>query len=159
MSENSTELTAKQDAFVKEYILNGGNGLQAAISAGYSEDSAKEIASENLTKPNIIKALEGHREALEEEFSISAGTKLGWLKEIVERSMQHEQVMDKEGPTGEYKFAGGDAIRAINEINKMDGGHAAEKKDITSKGQSINALSDEEVDAKLRALLDASESQ
>ena len=101
MSENSETLTPKQDAFVKEYILNGGNGLQAAISAGYSEDSAKEIASENLTKPNIIKALEGHREALEEEFSISAGTKLGWLKEIVERSMQHEQVMDKEGPTGE----------------------------------------------------------
>lgn len=159
MSENSTELTTKQDAFVKEYILNGGNGTQAAISAGYSENCAQEIASENLSKPLIIKALEGHREALEEEFSISAGTKLGWLKEIVQRSMQHEQVMDKDGPTGEYKFAGGDAIRAINEINKMDGGHAAEKKDITSKGQSINALSDEEVDAKLQALLDASESQ
>ena len=155
----SDDLTPKQDAFVKEYILNGGNGTQAAITAGYSPDTAQQMATENLSKPLIYKALEGHREALEEEFSISAGTKLGWLKEIVERSMQHEQVMDKEGPTGEYKFAGGDDIRAINEINKMDGGHAAEKKDITSKGESINALSDEEVDAKLRALLDASESQ
>lgn len=149
------ELTTKQDAFVKEYILNGGNGTQAAISAGYSENCAQEIASENLSKPLIIKALEGHREALEEEFSISAGTKLGWLKEIVQRSMQHEQVMDKDGPTGEYKFAGSDAIRAINEINKMDGGHAAEKKDITSKGESLNALSDDQIDARLLALENA----
>ena len=153
------KLTDKQEAFVKEYILNGGNGTQAAIHAGYSENCAQEIASENLLKPLIKEALEAHREGLSESFTISAETKFNWLKEIVERSMQHEQVMDKEGPTGEYKFAGGDAIRAINEINKMDGGHAAEKKDITSKGESINALSDEEVDAKLRALLDASESQ
>ena len=47
------KLTAKQQAFCESYVANGFNGLQAAISAGYSESSAKEIASENLTKPNI----------------------------------------------------------------------------------------------------------
>jgi phage terminase small subunit len=46
-------LTAKQQAFCEHYVANGFNGLQAAVSAGYSESSAKEIASENLTKPNI----------------------------------------------------------------------------------------------------------
>ena len=124
------KLTDKQQAFVKEYIINGGNGTQAAISAGYSENCAQEIASENLSKPLIKAELEAHREDLQESFKITAETKFNWLKEIVERSMQHEQVMDKDGPTGEFKFAGGDAIRAINEINKMDGGHAAEKLDI-----------------------------
>lgn len=45
-------LTSKQKKFVEEYLVDL-NGTQAAIRAGYSSDSAKEIASENLTKPNI----------------------------------------------------------------------------------------------------------
>lgn len=45
-------LTDKQIRFCEEYLIDL-NGTQAAIRAGYSEASAKEIASENLTKPNI----------------------------------------------------------------------------------------------------------
>ena len=37
------KLTAKQQAFCESYVANGFNGLQAAISAGYSESSAKEM--------------------------------------------------------------------------------------------------------------------
>ena len=46
------ELSDKQKRFCEEYCLDW-NGSKAAIRAGYSESSAKEIASENLTKPNI----------------------------------------------------------------------------------------------------------
>lgn len=46
------DLTLKQQRFVEEYLIDF-NGAQAAIRAGYSESSAKEIAAENLTKPNI----------------------------------------------------------------------------------------------------------
>lgn len=46
------DLTDKQIAFCKEYCLDW-NGTQAAIRAGYSEDTARSIASENLTKPDI----------------------------------------------------------------------------------------------------------
>lgn len=45
-------LTFKQRAFVDEYVKDF-NGTQAAIRAGYSEKTARFIASENLTKPNI----------------------------------------------------------------------------------------------------------
>lgn len=45
-------LTPKQERFCREYIIDL-NGRQAAIRAGYSENSAAEIASENLIKPNI----------------------------------------------------------------------------------------------------------
>lgn len=45
-------LTKKQKLFVDEYLIDL-NGTQAAIRAGYSPNSAKEIASENLAKPNI----------------------------------------------------------------------------------------------------------
>ena len=46
------KLTAKQEMFCKEYIIDL-NATQAAIRAGYSENTAKEIGCENLTKPNI----------------------------------------------------------------------------------------------------------
>lgn len=46
------KLTAKQKLFCDEYLIDL-NATQAAIRAGYSSESAKEIGSENLTKPNI----------------------------------------------------------------------------------------------------------
>jgi len=49
-------LTAKQQRFVDEYLIDL-NGTQAAIRAGYAPNSAKEIASENFTKPNISAAV------------------------------------------------------------------------------------------------------
>lgn len=45
-------LTGKQRVFIDEY-LKTFNATQAAIKAGYSENSARSIGSENLTKPNI----------------------------------------------------------------------------------------------------------
>ena len=49
------KLTAKQQAFCESYVANGFNATQAAITAGYSEKTAKDIGCENLAKPNIAK--------------------------------------------------------------------------------------------------------
>lgn len=46
------KLTAKQRRFCDEYLIDL-NATQAAIRAGYSEKNARNIASENLAKPNI----------------------------------------------------------------------------------------------------------
>lgn len=46
------KLTAKQKRFIEEYLIDL-NATQAAIRAGYSPDTAKEIGCENLTKLNI----------------------------------------------------------------------------------------------------------
>ena len=62
------KLTPKQKAFVREYKKNGGNGTQAAISAGYSEDSARAISCENLTKPYIQEALKQEEKKLQEKY-------------------------------------------------------------------------------------------
>ena len=59
------KLTPKQKAFVREYKKNGGNGTQAAINAGYSEESARAISSENLTKPYIQEALKQEEKKLQ----------------------------------------------------------------------------------------------
>ena len=46
------KLTDKQRRFVEEYLIDL-NATQAAIRAGYSVKTAKEIAAQNLTKLNI----------------------------------------------------------------------------------------------------------
>ena len=50
------DLRPKQSLFVLEY-LKDLNATQAAIRAGYSKKTAKEIGCENLTKPNIQEAI------------------------------------------------------------------------------------------------------
>lgn len=46
------KLTPKQRLFADEYIKSG-NATDAAVKAGYSPKTARSIAQENLTKPDI----------------------------------------------------------------------------------------------------------
>lgn len=50
-------LTPKQELFVREYLIDK-NGTQAAIRAGYSEKCAGQQAFENLSKPEIVAAID-----------------------------------------------------------------------------------------------------
>ena len=50
------ELTAKQTRWIEEFLVDG-NATGAARRAGYSEKSAKQIGTENLSKPHIKDAL------------------------------------------------------------------------------------------------------
>lgn len=63
MEDNINDLTKKQAEFVTEY-LDTGNGTQAALKAYDTEDPkvAAVIASQNLTKLNIIAFLEDKAE-------------------------------------------------------------------------------------------------
>lgn len=49
-------MTKKQKRFVEEYLIDL-NATQAAIRAGYSPHTAKDIGCENLAKPNIAAAV------------------------------------------------------------------------------------------------------
>lgn len=50
-------MTPKQQRFCEEYLVDL-NATQAAIRAGYSAKTARRIASENLTKPDIAKRID-----------------------------------------------------------------------------------------------------
>ena len=50
-------MTKKQKRFVDEYLIDL-NATQAAIRAGYSPLTARDIGCENLTKPNIQEAID-----------------------------------------------------------------------------------------------------
>ena len=79
----SNKLTDKQEAFCQEYIIDL-NATQAAIRAGYSEKTAKEIGCENLSKPNIQANLQVLMRNRQDSLKVSAEYVLRRLKEIDE---------------------------------------------------------------------------
>ena len=64
--EKEKQLTAKQQRFVEEYLVDL-NATQAAIRSGYSEKTAHDIGCENLKKPDIEKAIKERRDAISEQ--------------------------------------------------------------------------------------------
>lgn len=50
-------MTQKQKKFIEEYLIDL-NATQAAIRAGYSPNTARQIGSENLSKPVIQNAID-----------------------------------------------------------------------------------------------------
>lgn len=63
-------LTPKQQRFVEEYLIDL-NATQAAIRAGYSEKTAKSVGHENLTKPDIAKAIAEAQEKLSNKAQVT----------------------------------------------------------------------------------------
>lgn len=59
------ELTPKQKAFA-DYYLEKGNATEAAKLAGYSENSAKQIGTENLSKPSISQYIAERQKQVED---------------------------------------------------------------------------------------------
>lgn len=57
MITTPTNLTPKHRRFVEGYCRDP-NATQAAIRAGYSERTARSIGHENLTKPDIRRAID-----------------------------------------------------------------------------------------------------
>lgn len=57
------KITTKQEKFAQEYIANQGNGTQAALTVYDTTDphTACAIATENLSKPVVVDAIESLR--------------------------------------------------------------------------------------------------
>lgn len=64
-------MTPKQTRFVEEYLIDL-NATQAAIRAGYSENTADVIGCENLGKPYIAAAIAEAQAKLAEKAGVSA---------------------------------------------------------------------------------------
>ena len=75
------KLTAKQERFVEAYLVDL-NATQAAIRAGYSPETAKEIGYENLTKPHIRAKIDKAMAERSKRTGISADRVLNELAKI-----------------------------------------------------------------------------
>jgi phage terminase small subunit len=75
------QFTYKQEAFINEYIVDL-NATQAAIRAGYSEDTAGSIGHELLKKPEIRQAIQKAMDSRAERTKITADRVLNELGKI-----------------------------------------------------------------------------
>lgn len=123
------ELNPKQDKFCRDYVLNGENGKQAAISAGYSSSTADVQASRLLTHVKVSQRIaELKREVASvahEEFMVDAKWVMKRLFDISNRCMTAEPVMAKvDGiliETGEYQFDSSGANKSTELLGKIIG--------------------------------------
>lgn len=140
-------LTEKMVRFCNEYLIDL-NATQAAIRAGYSEQTAYSIGSENLTKPEIQAYLDVRRNEIQAKLELSQEWVLKRLKDISDRSMQAvpvmqfnheakcmEQATDGEG-NGIWEYDSSGANKATELIGKHLG-MFVNKVDVTTKGEAI----------------------
>lgn len=70
------KLTPKQKAFADEYLICG-NATEAAKKAGYNPKSARQIATENLSKPSISAYIAERQKQIED-------SRIANIKEVLE---------------------------------------------------------------------------
>lgn len=88
IEELRAELTEKERLFCHQYIIDW-NGARSARDAGYSEDTAKQIAYENLTKPYLKQYIDLIKNNFEEESGISKLRNLQELAKIAYSNISH----------------------------------------------------------------------
>ena len=86
------ELTQKQKRFCDEYLIDL-NATQAAIRAGYSEKNARNIASENLAKPNISQYIKKRLAEKEAALVADQNEVLRYLTSVMRGETQSEIVV------------------------------------------------------------------
>lgn len=77
-----SKLTDKQALFCKEYIIDL-NATQAALRAGYSENTARFIGCENLSKPNIQDEIARLMAKRSEKVELTANDVLQEIKDLL----------------------------------------------------------------------------
>ena len=122
----TVKLTPKQQRFVEEYLIDL-NATQAAIRAGYSRNSARQIGDENLSKPGIADAVAKAKRERSEATNIDAEWVLKQAVELHQRCMQEirpvrnpktrEQVSDDNG-NALFAFNAAAANRSLEIIGK-----------------------------------------
>ena len=115
MSDTKRKLTDRQERFVVEYLACA-NGAEAARRAGYSEHTARQMANENLSKPDIKAAITQKREQIMSETE----DKVEWL---INR-LTSEAIDDGNGEATR--------VRALEVLGKIYGAFAPEKQEVTT---------------------------
>ena len=109
-------MTEKQKKFC-DYFIETGNATKAAIFAGYSQKTAKQIGQQNLTKLDIKTYINWRMETIADNTIATAEETLGILTKIV-RGERTEQVTTAEGEIIEKYPDTNQVIKASAEILK-----------------------------------------
>lgn len=129
-------LTTKQLRWIDEFLVDG-NATAAAIRAGYSERSARSIAHENMTKPDVQAVLQARQAEVASELQITRQGVIQGLLEAVDMSREQRN------PAA--------MVSALREMGKMLGFYAPETRRVeVAAGQGalqghFSAMNDEQL--------------
>lgn len=128
------KLTLKQQRFIEEYLIDF-NATQAAIRAGYSENSAGQIGEQNLKKLEIKSEIDRLTAQMTEKAIVT--------KEMVLQGLLDEARMYDEGASHSAR------VSAWAHLGKhlgifMDKVELSGKVEVTSLGALMDELSEDE---------------
>ncbi len=110
-------LNPKQQRFVAEYLVDL-NATQAAIRSGYSQKTARQIATENLSKPAIAAAIAERQAKRIGKLELTAETILGELLRIAKVDVR--EAYDEDGNLRPLSEIPEDVRRAVAGIEIDD---------------------------------------
>ena len=133
-------MNAKQAAFVQEYLIDR-NGAGAAVRAGYSQRTARQIAHKLLTKPDVAAAVAAGEAQIARGAAITRQKVLDGLQEAIElaRARLDPSAM----------------IRGWATLAKLCGYYSAERHEvrISAEGLALHRELEQLSDAELLALV------
>lgn len=107
-------MNERQQRFCEEYIVDH-NATQAAIRAGYSVKTAKQIGSENLTKPDIAEKIRELEEAIPKKDTIATAEEVLEHFTKVMRGELFDQVVKRDEEGNLQKV---DVVAKLSDRNK-----------------------------------------
>lgn len=111
-------LTPKQKAFADEYI-KCGNATEAARKAGYSEKAARQIATENLSKPSISEYIRQRTEQMDAQRVASADEVMRFFSSVMRGEVSDQFGLEASLDT--RLNAGKELMRRYNAVKNDDG--------------------------------------
>jgi phage terminase small subunit len=115
-SDSPDGLNHRQRRFVEEYLVDL-NATQAAIRAGYSQDTAYSIGWENLRKPEISKAVEAAQAARVNRTQLTGDMVIEELRKIGFANMQDFMGSTPDGdPYLDFSVLTRDQAAALQEV-------------------------------------------
>lgn len=124
-------LNDRQTRFCDEYLANGGNAYQAALAAGYKENSAKQAASwisktnknqDKFYKPEMAAYIAEHSDAIEKHNSkIATAEEIQEFVSSVMKGEAHEVLLSMTGETVNVPANVKDRLKAADMMAKMKG--------------------------------------
>ncbi|MFZ8764774.1 terminase small subunit [Enterococcus diestrammenae] len=109
-------MTEKQKRFC-DFFVELGNAKEAAIKAGYSKKTAKQIGQENLTKPDLKDYINSRLSEMESKRIADAQEVLEYLTSVM-RGEETETVATSKGLYEDVDVGAKDRLKAAELLGK-----------------------------------------